>query len=90
MTISYNRKDTGWSWLICFGAFVVYFLESGLVKCLGVLLPALRAEFQTHTWVIGLIISLMPGYGAVTCKYVSPACKTRMWAYIIRNEIYHF
>ena len=65
-----TNKDNGWAWLVCFGAFIAFLLETGLVKCLGVLLPALREEFETHTWVIGLIISLMPGYGFVACKLV--------------------
>ena len=54
--------------IICFGAFIALLLETGMVKSLGVLLPAMRDEFSTDTWVIGSVISLMPGYGIVTCK----------------------
>ncbi|XP_072025016.1 monocarboxylate transporter 11-like [Amphiura filiformis] len=61
------RKDAGWAWVVSFGIFVAYFLESGLVKSLGVLLPDLREQFSTETWVIGLAISLVPGLGAVAC-----------------------
>ncbi|XP_072026266.1 monocarboxylate transporter 11-like [Amphiura filiformis] len=61
------RKDAGWAWVVSFGIFVAYFLESGLVKSLGVLLPDLREHFSTETWVIGLAISSVPGFGAVAC-----------------------
>ena len=61
-------KDSGWSWIVSLGAFVAMMLETGMVKCLGVLLPDLREQFSTDTWVIGLAISLAPGFGAVTCK----------------------
>ncbi|XP_072025020.1 uncharacterized protein [Amphiura filiformis] len=61
------RKDGSWAWLVCFGIFVALFIETGLVKSLGVLLPDLREQFSTQTWVIGLAISSVPGFGAVTC-----------------------
>ena len=58
----------GRAWLVCFGNFIILFLETGMVKALGVLLPVLRQQFITQTWIIGCIISLVPGIGAVTCK----------------------
>ena len=61
-------KDSGWSWIVTVGAFVAMMLETGIVKCLGVLLPEIRDQFSTDTWVIGLAISLVPGFGAVTCE----------------------
>ncbi len=63
--------DKGWSWLVCVGSVIAMFLETGTVKALGVLLPVLREQFDTKTWIIGLVISLMPGFGAVTCKFSS-------------------
>ena len=60
--------DRGWAWLVCLGAFIIMLLETGMVKALGVLLPVLRQQFGTKTWVIGLIISLVPGIGVVICK----------------------
>ncbi len=60
--------DRGWAWLVCLAAFTIMLLETGMVKALGVLLPVLRQQFGTKTWVIGLIISLVPGIGVVICK----------------------
>ncbi|XP_072027312.1 monocarboxylate transporter 12-like [Amphiura filiformis] len=62
-----NGKDTGWSWLVCCGSVVAMFLETGMVEGLGLLLPVLREQFSSQTWVIGLIVSLVPGIGAVAC-----------------------
>ena len=62
------RKDGGWAWMVLLGAFISMFLETGIVKAFGVLLPVIRDEFSTDTWVIGLSISLIPGFGALTCK----------------------
>ena len=61
----------GRAWLVCFRNFVILFLETGMVKALGVLLPVLRQQFTTQTWIIGCITSLVPGIGAVTCKFGS-------------------
>ncbi len=63
------QVDKGWSWLVCVGSVTAMFLETGTVKALGVLLPVLREQFTTKTWIIGLVISLVPGFGAVSCKY---------------------
>ena len=62
------EADKGWAWLVSLGSFVALFLETGMVKALGVLLPALREQFATKTWIIGLIISVVPGVGVVTCE----------------------
>ena len=61
------ERDHPSSWLIAFAAFIAMFLETGTVKALGVMLPTLRQQFSTLTWVIGLSISLTPGFGAITC-----------------------
>ena len=44
------------------------FLETGVVKSLGVLLPDIREQFATKTWVVGFAIALVPGLGAVVCE----------------------
>ena len=62
------EADKSWAWLVCLGSFVALFLETGMVKALGVLLPTLREQFATQTWIIGLIISIVPGIGAITCE----------------------
>ncbi|XP_072019838.1 monocarboxylate transporter 12-like [Amphiura filiformis] len=67
--------DHGWAWLVCYGAFTALLLETGTVKALGVLLPDLREQFTTHTWIVGLMISLVPGFGAVTCPLAGALSK---------------
>ena len=62
------RIDQDWAWIVMIGTFLAMFLETGIVKALGVLLPVLRQQFITDTWVIGLSIAMMPGFGALTCK----------------------
>ena len=44
-------------------------IDTGIVKSLGVLLPDIREQFSTHTWVIGLAISLSPGFGSIICMF---------------------
>ncbi|XP_072020273.1 monocarboxylate transporter 12-like [Amphiura filiformis] len=61
-----SNKDSGWSWVVCCGSFIAFLLETGIVKALRLLLPSLKEQFSTNTWVIGLIISLAPGFGAIT------------------------
>ncbi|XP_072033395.1 monocarboxylate transporter 12-like [Amphiura filiformis] len=53
------------AWFVCLRASVTYFMSTGLIKALGVLLPILRQQFATETWIIGLTISLVPGFGGV-------------------------
>ncbi|XP_072028551.1 monocarboxylate transporter 13-like [Amphiura filiformis] len=62
-----SQKDTCRSCIVLFGSSVLMFIETGIVKSLGVLLPDIREQFSTQTWVIGFVISLTPGFGAVVC-----------------------
>ena len=62
------KVDRGWAWLVCLGSFFAMFLETGIVKALGVLLPCLREQFSTHTWIIGMVIFIVPGIGVITCE----------------------
>ena len=62
--------DSSWSWLVSVGAFLTTLLEIGMVKALGVLLPILRDQYASQTWIIGLTISLVPGFGAISCKHI--------------------
>ena len=50
--------------------FVLMFLETGVFKSLGVLLPDIREQFSTNTWVIGLATAFVPGLGSVVCEYI--------------------
>ena len=47
------------SYLVLFGATLVFFLELGTLKSLSVLLPDLQEQFSTYTWIIGLAIALV-------------------------------
>ncbi|XP_072025126.1 monocarboxylate transporter 13-like [Amphiura filiformis] len=59
MTIQAHPIDSGWSWMILVAASIMMFIWEGLVKSLSVLLPTLKEQFETHTWMIGLMITLM-------------------------------
>ena len=79
-----SSKDNTWSWWISLGAFIIYFLSAGMIKGLGVMLPVLREQFTTQTWVIGMIISLVTGFGSVACKFlISMSYYVMRIAYII-------
>ena len=53
--------DSGEAWLILLAASIVLFLSEGLRNALSVLLPTLRDQFETHTWMIGIMIALLHG-----------------------------
>ncbi|XP_072051716.1 monocarboxylate transporter 13-like [Amphiura filiformis] len=54
-----DHVDSGWAWMIFVAAFNVWFLWEGLLKALSVLLSTLQEQFVTHTWVIGIMVTLM-------------------------------
>ena len=64
-----QRKDTRRSWAVVTATFLLMFIETGVVKSLGVLLPDIREQFATTTWVVGFAIALVPGFGSVICEY---------------------
>ena len=64
------RKDQGRSWIVLVAASFLQLIETGMVKCLGVLLIDIREQFSTHTWIIGLAISLSPGFGSIICEFI--------------------
>ena len=63
------HKDQGRSWMVLVAAIILNLIETGVVKSLGVLLIDIREQFSTHTWVIGLAISLSPGFGSIICEF---------------------
>ena len=65
-----SDKDSKRSWMVAVVTFVLMFLENGVVKSLGVLLPDIREQFATKTWVVGLAIAFVPGLGSVVCEYI--------------------
>ncbi|XP_072039691.1 monocarboxylate transporter 13-like [Amphiura filiformis] len=68
-------KDRGWAWIITLTSFIATALLTGTVKSLGVMLPTLRQQFSTQTWVIGLSISLTTAFGVVTCPLAGALSK---------------
>ncbi|XP_072039378.1 monocarboxylate transporter 13-like [Amphiura filiformis] len=63
-------KDRGWAWVMTLTAFIALALETGTMKALGVMLPSLRQQFSTQTWVIGLSIA-SPFAGALSKRFTS-------------------
>ena len=63
-----SHKDNRRSWLVLFASSTLMFIETGVVKSFGVLLPDIREQFSTKTWVIGFVLSLAPGVGSIVCK----------------------
>ncbi|XP_072017430.1 monocarboxylate transporter 11-like [Amphiura filiformis] len=60
-----RNKDTAASWLVVASVTLAHFIEQGLIKSLSVLLPDIREQFTTYTWVIGWSISFVSGWGCV-------------------------
>lgn len=65
--INNQRKDIRRSWAVVMATFLLVFIETGVVTTLGVLLPDIREQFATKTWVVGFAIALVPGFGSVVC-----------------------
>ena len=49
--------DSGKAWLILFASSIILFLNEGYRKGLSVLLPTFKDQFETHTWLIGIMIA---------------------------------
>ena len=62
-------KNSRRSWTVAVVTFVLIVLDIGVVKCHGVLLPDIREQFATKTWVIGFAIACVPGLGSVVQEY---------------------
>ncbi len=63
-----SHKDNSRSWLVLFSSSTLMFIETGVVKSFGVLLPDIREQFSTKTWAIGFVLSLAPGVGSIVCE----------------------
>ena len=61
VTTNTHDVDSGQAWLILLAVYIILFLSEGLWKALSVLLPTLRDQFETHTWLIGIMIALLHG-----------------------------
>ena len=60
--------DTGHAWLILFAVSTFFFLSEGFRKSLSILLPTLKDQFETHTWLIGIMLALTHGIRDVLGK----------------------
>ena len=67
-SLQVSYKDSGRSWIVAVCTSFLLFLETGVVKSLGVLLHDIREQFASQTWIIGLAISLTPGFASIACK----------------------
>ncbi|XP_038071562.1 monocarboxylate transporter 2-like [Patiria miniata] len=54
-----ENVDGGWAYLILLAAYGYFFVFAGIGKSLGVLLPTLTEQFDTQTWLLGAIISII-------------------------------
>ena len=61
MTWLTHDVDSGQAWLILCATSTILSLSEGLRKAMSVLLPTLKDQFETHTWLIGIMIALMHG-----------------------------
>ncbi|XP_072020207.1 monocarboxylate transporter 12-like [Amphiura filiformis] len=56
-------KDSARSWFVLAVVTFSMFLEIGTIKGFSILLPDLKHQLDTHTWIIGSSISIMTGFG---------------------------
>ena len=58
-----TEKDSLKSWVVLFVVTFNDFFTFGSIKVFGVLLPDLKEQLTSHTWIIGSCISLMVAWG---------------------------
>ncbi|XP_072021815.1 monocarboxylate transporter 6-like [Amphiura filiformis] len=56
-------KDSTRSWFVLAVVTFSMFLEIGTIKGFSILLPDLKQQLDTHTWIIGSSIAIMTGFG---------------------------
>ncbi len=64
-------KDNNTSWIVLAVVTFSLFLEVGLIKSLSVLLPDIKEQFATYTWVIGSSISIILAWGSIIGEYLT-------------------
>ncbi|XP_072014386.1 monocarboxylate transporter 6-like isoform X1 [Amphiura filiformis] len=68
-------KDIKWSWVILAAVTFIMFLEAAILKGFSVLLPDLKEQLSSQTWVIGSLISIITGWGYVVGLSAGPLKK---------------
>ena len=65
-TLSVDRKDGIYSWIIALGLCLINCIDDGVLKGFGVLLNPLSLQYGVATWVIGTTLALMGFVGNIT------------------------
>ncbi len=65
-----RTRDSATSWVVLGVVTFSLFLEVGLVKSFSVLLPDIKEQFDTYTWVLGSSVSIIIGWGSIAGKVV--------------------
>ncbi len=71
-----RKTDTKWALVITAASTFTMFLEVGIIKGFSVLLPTLKEQFATQTWIIGSSISIIYGWGYTIGKWMTRDEKT--------------
>ena len=64
-----SMKDTKWSWVVLCVVTFTMFLEVATIKAFSILLPDLKEQLSSQTWIIGSCISIISGWGCVLGEY---------------------
>ena len=56
-----QRYEGGWGWITVMSAFLAEFIVFGSMKALGVLITAMKGDFDTDLWIVGSLSSLHLG-----------------------------
>ncbi|XP_038045211.1 monocarboxylate transporter 11-like isoform X2 [Patiria miniata] len=70
-----STQEPLWGWLVVASVHIAFLLWGGVIKSVGVLLPALSDMYACDVWILGWIIAAMcsanniagPGFGAFGC-----------------------
>ena len=63
------EKDGKWSWIVLSMLTFMVFLEMGTIKGLSVLLPDMKEQLSSSTWIVGSCISIIVGWGYFVGKF---------------------
>ena len=61
MANNQHYQEGGWGWFVVLTAFLAEFIVFGTLKAFGVLLTAMKDNFDTDLWIIGSISALHYG-----------------------------
>ena len=64
-------RETARSWLVLGVVTFSIFLDVGIIKGFSVLLPELKEQLVSQTWIIGSSIGILTGFGFALGKFDS-------------------